>query len=150
MASLLPAPRESGLAVSPSTWPGSMPPSNWWKPGYRQRKPQGSSVSADQPSTGKCADWVSSAPPDRRGWVENCSRSAVAQDGVVCGRTRNPALLQTWGTAARCEPGGGLGSIGERLFENNNGFVQGRGGNSECTLHTAHLPHDTQSTTHSG
>ncbi|MBU1258435.1 MAG: hypothetical protein KJ549_08085, partial [Alphaproteobacteria bacterium] len=32
------------------------------------------------------------------------------------------ALLQTWGTAARRHPVGGLGSIGEMLIEHNHGF----------------------------
>src|SRR3546814_5555784 len=53
------------------------------------------------------------------------------------------ALLQTWGTAARRHPVGGLGSIGEMLIEHNHGFGQGRGSNSECSFNQAHLPHDT-------
>src|SRR3546814_438123 len=53
------------------------------------------------------------------------------------------ALLQTWGTAARRHPVGGLGSIGEMLIEHNHGFGQGRGFNSECSFNHAHLPHDT-------
>jgi len=57
--------------------------------------------------------------------------------------TPNPALLQTWGTAARRHPVGGLGSIGEMLIEHNHGFGQGRGSNSECSFNQAHLPHDT-------
>ena len=55
----------------------------------------------------------------------------------------NAALLQTWGTAARRHPVGGLGSIGEMLIEHNHGFGQGRGSNSECSFNQAHLPHDT-------
>lgn len=55
----------------------------------------------------------------------------------------NLALLQTWGTAARRHPVGGLGSIGEMLIEHNHGFGQGRGSNSECSFNQAHLPHDT-------
>lgn len=55
----------------------------------------------------------------------------------------SPALLQTWGTAARRHPVGGLGSIGEMLIEHNHGFGQGRGSNSECSFNQAHLPHDT-------
>ncbi len=55
----------------------------------------------------------------------------------------NMALLQTWGTAARRHPVGGLGSIGEMLIEHNHGFGQGRGSNSECSFNQAHLPHDT-------
>lgn len=55
----------------------------------------------------------------------------------------NKALLQTWGTAARRHPVGGLGSIGEMLIEHNHGFGQGRGSNSECSFNQAHLPHDT-------
>ena len=53
------------------------------------------------------------------------------------------ALLQTWGTAARRHPVGGLGSIGEMLIEHNHGFGQVRGSNSECSFNQAHLPHDT-------
>src|SRR3546814_2674434 len=49
------------------------------------------------------------------------------------------ALLQTWGTAARRHPVGGLGSIGEMLIEHNHGFGQGRGSNSECSFNQAHL-----------
>lgn len=56
---------------------------------------------------------------------------------------RSEALLQTWGTAARRHPVGGLGSIGEMLIEHNHGFGQGRGSNSECSFNQAHLPHDT-------
>ena len=56
---------------------------------------------------------------------------------------RDGALLQTWGTAARRHPVGGLGSIGEMLIEHNHGFGQGRGSNSECSFNQAHLPHDT-------
>lgn len=56
---------------------------------------------------------------------------------------RGLALLQTWGTAARRHPVGGLGSIGEMLIEHNHGFGQGRGSNSECSFNQAHLPHDT-------
>ena len=56
---------------------------------------------------------------------------------------RARALLQTWGTAARRHPVGGLGSIGEMLIEHNHGFGQGRGSNSECSFNQAHLPHDT-------
>src|SRR3546814_6374656 len=37
-------------------------------------------------------------------------------------RKRFAALLQTWGTAARRHPVGGLGSIGEMLIEHNHGF----------------------------
>src|SRR3546814_14479194 len=37
------------------------------------------------------------------------------------------ALLQTWGTAARRHPVGGLGRIGEMLIAHNHGFGQGRG-----------------------
>src|SRR3546814_9045034 len=44
------------------------------------------------------------------------------------------ALLQTWDTAARRHPVGGLGSIGEMLIEHNHGFGQGRGSNSECSF----------------
>src|SRR3546814_11488312 len=50
------------------------------------------------------------------------------------------ALLQTWGTAARRHPVGGLGSIGEMLIEHNHGFGQGRGSNSECSFNQAPLP----------
>lgn len=57
--------------------------------------------------------------------------------------TPERALLQTWGTAARRHPVGGLGSIGEMLIEHNHGFGQGRGSNSECSFNQAHLPHDT-------
>src|SRR3546814_18966044 len=53
------------------------------------------------------------------------------------------ALLQTWGTAARSHPVGGLGSIGELLIAHNPGFGQGRGSNSECSFNQAHRPHDT-------
>ena len=62
----------------------------------------------------------------------------IASSLVVTG-----ALLQTWGTAARRHPVGGLGSIGEMLIEHNHGFGQGRGSNSECSFNQAHLPHDT-------
>lgn len=65
----------------------------------------------------------------------------VGGTGVV-GELRG-ALLQTWGTAARRHPVGGLGSIGEMLIEHNHGFGQGRGSNSECSFNQAHLPHDT-------
>src|SRR3546814_15436788 len=55
------------------------------------------------------------------------------------------ALLQTWGTAARRHPVGGLGSIGEMLIEHNHGLGQGRGSNSVCSFNQAHLPHATRS-----
>src|SRR3546814_7517865 len=58
------------------------------------------------------------------------------------------ALLQTWGTAARRHPVGGLGSIGEMLIEHNHGFGQGRGSHSECSFKQAHTPHDTRSEEH--
>ena len=62
---------------------------------------------------------------------------------TASGMKANRALLQTWGTAARRHPVGGLGSIGEMLIEHNHGFGQGRGSNSECSFNQAHLPHDT-------
>lgn len=70
------------------------------------------------------------------------AKSAIAE----LARTKGSllmALLQTWGTAARRHPVGGLGSIGEMLIEHNHGFGQGRGSNSECSFNQAHLPHDT-------
>ena len=67
-------------------------------------------------------------------------RDRLAPDAVAL---LEAALLQTWGTAARRHPVGGLGSIGEMLIEHNHGFGQGRGSNSECSFNQAHLPHDT-------
>ena len=83
--------------------------------------------------------------------------SSIAEIAEVYGISRNHlmkvvqdlgqsgflALLQTWGTAARRHPVGGLGSIGDMLIEHNHGFGQGRGSNSECSFNQAHLPHDT-------
>lgn len=71
--------------------------------------------------------------------LENAGAIKVFTD-VISGKR---ALLQTWGTAARRHPVGGLGSIGEMLIEHNHGFGQGRGSNSECSFNQAHLPHDT-------
>lgn len=71
----------------------------------------------------------------RSGAVRTCKNRAFV--------LREEALLQTWGTAARRHPVGGLGSIGEMLIEHNHGFGQGRGSNSECSFNQAHLPHDT-------
>ena len=68
--------------------------------------------------------------------------ASLAQAGRA-DSTIGRALLQTWGTAARRHPVGGLGSIGEMLIEHNHGFGQGRGSNSECSFNQAHLPHDT-------
>lgn len=68
--------------------------------------------------------------------------SMVMKDGTGAA-AEVQALLQTWGTAARRHPVGGLGSIGEMLIEHNHGFGQGRGSNSECSFNQAHLPHDT-------
>ena len=70
------------------------------------------------------------------------NRSARAEV-MKLAQARHMALLQTWGTAARRHPVGGLGSIGEMLIEHNHGFGQGRGSNSECSFNQAHLPHDT-------
>lgn len=73
-----------------------------------------------------------------RGFSGLRTAAVAEQAGVSQG-----ALLQTWGTAARRHPVGGLGSIGEMLIEHNHGFGQGRGSNSECSFNQAHLPHDT-------
>src|SRR3546814_12929058 len=56
--------------------------------------------------------------------------------------TLSGALLQTWGTAARRHPVGGLGSIGEMLIEHNHGFGQGRGSHSDSSFTQAHRPQD--------
>src|SRR3546814_3369416 len=56
-------------------------------------------------------------------------RSPLAQSrrgAALPSATLSAALLQTWGTAARRHPVGGLGSIGEMLIEHNHGFGQGR------------------------
>ena len=71
------------------------------------------------------------------------TRDVAAGHGLASLIVFDLALLQTWGTAARRHPVGGLGSIGEMLIEHNHGFGQGRGSNSECSFNQAHLPHDT-------
>ncbi|SCW95738.1 Resolvase, N terminal domain, partial [Sphingobium faniae] len=48
------------------------------------------------------------------------NRSARAEV-MKLAQARHMALLQTWGTAARRHPVGGLGSIGEMLIEHNHG-----------------------------
>ena len=90
---------------------------------------------------------VGNTTVDPLAWAEVVTKPEI--DAVRNPRTghvldvRRLALLQTWGTAARRHPVGGLGSIGEMLIEHNHGFGQGRGSNSECSFNQAHLPHDT-------
>lgn len=90
---------------------------------------------------------VRDATPFRTTLTFDSVESKITADGKMTNylvmRGCEMALLQTWGTAARRHPVGGLGSIGEMLIEHNHGFGQGRGSNSECSFNQAHLPHDT-------
>ena len=79
----------------------------------------------------------------RKGIDGNVPEAWLPVIATLCAKVAALALLQTWGTAARRHPVGGLGSIGEMLIEHNHGFGQGRGSNSECSFNQAHLPHDT-------